>query len=94
MTREELIRELRRLAPETSSLVCLGCGHEHNCSLHGCAIIRAAMEEIMQLAAENTAMRAKLSPADADACKRPMSSAERDALLEWPPLQKKTGGAE
>lgn len=46
MMREELIRALRRLAPETGSLCCLGCGYEHNCSTHGCAVIREAIEEI------------------------------------------------
>jgi hypothetical protein len=46
MTRTELIRALRRMKAETGSLVCLGCGHEHNCSTQGCAIIRAAAEEL------------------------------------------------
>ena len=27
---------------ETGSLICMGCGHEHNCGIHGCAIIREA----------------------------------------------------
>ncbi len=49
MKREELIAALRDMAPETGSLHCLGCGHEHNCSIHGCAIIRAAVEEIERL---------------------------------------------
>nr|DAU25400.1 MAG TPA: transcription factor [Caudoviricetes sp.] len=30
MTNAELAAALRRIAPETGSLVCLGCGHEHN----------------------------------------------------------------
>lgn len=34
----ELLKALKRLKVETGSLVCLGCGHEHNCSVHGCAI--------------------------------------------------------
>ena len=93
MTHEELLKALRGMMPEAGSLVCLGCGHEHNCSIHGCAIIRAAMEAILQLAAENSAMLAKLSPADAAACKRPMSKAERDAILEWPPRQREMRGA-
>ena len=42
MSRDELLQALRRLAPETGSLACLGCGHEHRCSTHGCAIIQAA----------------------------------------------------
>lgn len=44
MSREELLRALRRLAVETGSLACLGCGYEHNCSIHGCAVIREAVE--------------------------------------------------
>ena len=46
MERAELIRALRRMKAETGSLVCLGCGYEHNCSTRGCAIIRAAAEEL------------------------------------------------
>lgn len=49
MKHEDLIAALRRMAPETGSLHCLGCGYEHNCSLHGCAIIRAAVDEIEML---------------------------------------------
>ena len=37
---------LRRLRVETGSLVCFGCGHEHNCSTHGCAILRNAVEHM------------------------------------------------
>jgi len=46
MSNEELLRALGRLKVETSSLACLGCGHEHSCSTHGCAIIRAAEEAL------------------------------------------------
>ena len=89
MSREELLRALRKLSVETGSLACQdsatgasvgpppaglalkapqsgasrspraelncakpldaalrnhGCGYEHNCSLHGCAVIREAVE--------------------------------------------------
>ena len=27
-------------------LKCLGCGHEHNCGVHGCAVIRDAINRI------------------------------------------------
>lgn len=37
---------LRKLLVETGSLACLGCGHEHNCSTHGCAILRNAVEHM------------------------------------------------
>ena len=46
MQRDELIQAMRRLKVQTGSLACLGCGHEHNCSIHGCAIIRAAIETL------------------------------------------------
>lgn len=46
MTINELITALRRLKVETGSLACLGCGHEHNCDIHGCAIIREAAEHL------------------------------------------------
>lgn len=46
MTINELITALRRLKVETGSLACLGCGHEHNCDIHGCAIIREAAEQL------------------------------------------------
>lgn len=36
----ELIAALRRLKVETGSLVCVGCGYEHNCGIHGCSILR------------------------------------------------------
>ena len=44
MTAKELVKALRRLKVQTGSLACLGCGYEHNCSIHGCAIIREAAE--------------------------------------------------
>ena len=39
-----LLRELRRIS--TDNHKCFGCGHEHDCSIHGCAIIREAMDLI------------------------------------------------
>ena len=42
MRPHEIVRALRRLRVETGSLACAGCGHEHNCGIHGCAIIRGA----------------------------------------------------
>ncbi len=46
MTNKELIEALSRLKVETGSLACTGCGHEHNCGIHGCAIIREAEDGI------------------------------------------------
>lgn len=42
MKTDELIEAIGRLKVQTGSLACLGCGHEHNCGLHGCAIMREA----------------------------------------------------
>ena len=46
MTKHELIAALKRLKVETGSLVCLGCGYEHNCGIHGCAILRTAVDAL------------------------------------------------
>ena len=50
MTTDELINALERRESETGSLAdslcCLGCGHEHNCGVYGCAIIREAVEHL------------------------------------------------
>lgn len=46
MTTNKLIKALRRLKVDTGSIACLGCGHEHNCGIHGCAIIREAAERL------------------------------------------------
>ena len=48
---QELIDALRRMQVETGSLVCLGCGYEHNCGIHGCALLRQAVETIERQAA-------------------------------------------
>lgn len=38
----ELVDALRKLKVQTGSLACRGCGHEHDCGIHGCAILREA----------------------------------------------------
>lgn len=40
MSDRELIAAWRRLKAQTGSLACLGCGYEHDCGIHGCAILR------------------------------------------------------
>ena len=42
----DLIAALRRMAPETGGLPCLGCGHEHGCSVHGCAVLKEAADRL------------------------------------------------
>lgn len=48
---KSLMAALRRLAVQTGSIACLGCGYEHDCGIHGCAIIRAARERLEELTA-------------------------------------------
>ena len=48
MTKEQLLDALQRLMVETGSLDCLGCGHEHNCSLQGCNILREAVAALRE----------------------------------------------
>lgn len=49
MSDRELIVALRRLKVQTGSIACLDCGYEHNCSVHGCRIMRVASERLGQL---------------------------------------------
>ena len=46
MRDQELVNAIRRLKVETGSLACMGCGHEHNCGVSGCAIMREAAARI------------------------------------------------
>lgn len=45
-----LIKALRRVSVETGSIACLGCGHEHNCGVHGCAVLREAADKLQAVA--------------------------------------------
>lgn len=49
MNVKERIEQLRKLSVQTGSLACLGCGQEHGCSAHGCAILRGAAEDLEEL---------------------------------------------
>ena len=57
MTTEALLKALARLRVETGSLACLGCGYEHNCSVHGCQLLREAAAQLEHFTAENRALR-------------------------------------
>ena len=35
---------------QTGSLACLGCGYEHNCGIHGCALIGKAVKVLRAVA--------------------------------------------
>ena len=45
---QEIAEKLRDMAVNTGTLNCLGCGFEHNCSVHGCAVLKQAAELISQ----------------------------------------------
>lgn len=85
MTINELITALQRLEAESKIIVCLGCGHEHNCGIHGCAIIREAVEKLDDFNAvfnEETVMKLagqclKVDPARL----RELAEADRDGRL-------------
>ena len=57
MTTNDLLEALARLRVETGSLACLGCGYEHNCSVHGCQLLREAAAQLEHFTAENRALR-------------------------------------
>lgn len=87
MTTNDLLEALARLRVETGSLACLGCGHEHNCSTHGCQILREAAAQLEHFTAENRALRNALATYLREMVKelnaqREKTEAERDALLE------------
>ena len=42
----DLIQALKRIKVQTGGMICLGCGHEHNCGVHGCAVIREAAQRL------------------------------------------------
>lgn len=52
MRDEDLFAALRRLKVQTGSLACVGCGHEHNCGVHRCAILRKTIAWLEQTLAE------------------------------------------
>lgn len=53
MRDEDLLAALRRLKVQTGSLVCLSCGYEHNCGIHGCAILRKTIAWLERKLAED-----------------------------------------
>ena len=52
MSDRELLDSLKRLKVQTGSLACLGCGHEHDCGIHGCAILREMIAWLERTLAE------------------------------------------
>lgn len=52
----DLIQALKRMGVQTGGLMCVGCGHEHNCGVHGCAVIREAAQRLEELLKYKTAI--------------------------------------
>ena len=70
MDYQKTMQALKRLRVETGSLACFGCGHEHNCSTQGCAILRNVVGH-MEAALE----RATLTPPN-----EPLTQADLDSM--------------
>lgn len=49
MEHQKLLAALKQLKVQTGGLACMGCGYEHDCGIHGCAIIREAVAYIVNL---------------------------------------------
>ena len=65
MKTQEIIKALRRMAVNTGTLNCLGCGYEHNCGVHGCRVLREAADRLEELQSENDRLiRSMLKPSD------------------------------
>ena len=67
MTTDKVLAAIKRLRVETGSLACLGCGHEHDCGIHGCAILREAADLIERLEKEKAALLESLKTS-VDSC--------------------------
>ena len=77
---------LRRLRVETGSLVCFGCGHEHNCSTHGCAILRNAVEHMEAALSNYDSLSALVHRLETEMKSEILSAAELRASLANEPL--------
>ena len=66
MVNEELLRALKTMRVQTGSLACMGCGYEHDCGVHGCAILRAAAERLEAVEDKIAAIRVARDSVKAD----------------------------
>ena len=60
MRDQELVNAIRRLKVETGSLACMGCGHEHNCGVSGCAVMREAADRIVNQSTHIAALQQEI----------------------------------
>lgn len=66
METNELVKALNRLKVETGSLACFGCGHEHNCGVHGCAVLRETVGLLEKQERQIQTLKAALSAMEQD----------------------------
>lgn len=86
MTDKELIEALGRLKVETGSLACISCGREHNCGIHGCAIIREAKDRIAALTSPWISVDDRLPETDDDVIAIVSGKPKRNILLDKAPM--------
>lgn len=60
MESQDLVSAIRRLKVETGSLACMGCGHEHNCGVSGCAVMREAADRIVNQSTHIAALQMEI----------------------------------
>lgn len=60
MRDQELVNAIRRLKVETGSLACMGCGHEHNFGVSGCAVMREAADRIVNQSTHIAALQQEI----------------------------------
>lgn len=79
------LNALRKLRVETGSLACLGCGYEHNCSTHGCAILRNAIEHMEAALSNYDSLSALVDRLETELKSEILSAAELRARLanDW-----------
>ena len=79
------LNALQKLCVETGSLACLGCGHEHDCSTHGCAILRNTKEHMEAALANYDNLSALVDRLETELRSERMSITELQARLsnEW-----------
>ena len=77
---------LRRLRVETGSLVCFGCGHEHNYSTHGRAILRNAVEHMEAALSNYDSLSALVHRLETELKSEILSAAELRARMANEPL--------
>lgn len=73
---DEFMRQLHIVSIERRPEACLGCGFEHRCSTHGCAVIKTASEQLKAYRAT------KHTPEECTA-----AFTELDTLKRNPPVQ-------